>query len=198
MPRRGSAKRRRERAGLPDVKPGRVGWVHGTKLTFMHSFKDAYVKAAELNKYGYHTSWGGDLEIDQDVASDVDSEKDVDALPAEEAEARAVYHKILRTVSNLMVKIKKRCSYKIDGRKSARGYALSSAARSREGKRGCRLSKSFSTSPSSTRRRRCGRISFTSTRGGFTRSALNRALTHDGPRCQNGRTALLLSRCTTR
>ncbi|KAJ7843280.1 hypothetical protein B0H13DRAFT_1909423 [Mycena leptocephala] len=106
-----TAARKRARAGLPPVKPGKVGWVHGTKLGFFKAYKDEYLAAAEINeggsfysrvahlylaKYGYNTPWDGDLEEGQDVADNVDPNEDVDGLPAEEGEARAEYFSKLR------------------------------------------------------------------------------------------------------
>ncbi|KAJ7773604.1 hypothetical protein DFH07DRAFT_952651 [Mycena maculata] len=85
MPRRGTAKRRRERMGLPPVKPGKVAWVHGTKLAFFTAQKDAYYAAVEmkevgefyskmaqvyLKKYGYSVDWHEDLKEGQEVADD--------------------------------------------------------------------------------------------------------------------------------
>ncbi|KAJ7838422.1 hypothetical protein B0H13DRAFT_2367447 [Mycena leptocephala] len=111
MPRAGTAARRRAREGLPPVKPGKVGWVHGTKLVFFTAQKDEYLAAAEINKassfysmvahlylqkYGYNTPWDGDLENGQEVADDVDPDEDVDSLPAGEGEARAEYFSKLR------------------------------------------------------------------------------------------------------
>lgn len=99
MPRKGTAARRRAREGLPPVKPGKIAWVHGTKLVFFEAHKDAFLAAAEikemgdfysrvsqlyLNKYGYNTPWDEDLEEGQDVADDVDPDEDVDSLSREE------------------------------------------------------------------------------------------------------------------
>ncbi|KAJ6557770.1 hypothetical protein B0H19DRAFT_1070384 [Mycena capillaripes] len=106
-------RRRRQRAGLPPVKPGKVGWVHGTKLVFFKKFKDDYLAAAEIKEtgtfyscvtqeylkiYGYNIPWDGDLEDGQEVADDVDPDKDVDSLMLEEAEEQAVYYKKLRGI----------------------------------------------------------------------------------------------------
>ncbi|KAJ7864264.1 hypothetical protein B0H14DRAFT_2574477 [Mycena olivaceomarginata] len=111
MPRAGTARRRRERAGLPPVKPGKPSWVHGTKLVFFQAFKDDFLAAAEikatgpfysrvgqlyLDKYGYHTAWNDDLPDGEDVADDVDPDEDVDSLDPEEADFRAAYFKQLR------------------------------------------------------------------------------------------------------
>ncbi|KAJ7475543.1 hypothetical protein B0H11DRAFT_2235253 [Mycena galericulata] len=111
MPRAGTADRRRRRAGLAAVKPGKVGWVHGTKLKFFKDEEKAYDAAAELKttgdfysrmaqryleKYGYETPWEGDLEDDQDIADDVDPDEDVDELDPAVAEERATYFHILR------------------------------------------------------------------------------------------------------
>ncbi|KAJ7920722.1 hypothetical protein B0H13DRAFT_1867226 [Mycena leptocephala] len=107
----GTAARRRERQGLPPVKPGKIGWIHGSKLQFFEVHKDDYLAAAEiketgdfysrvarlyLDKYGYNTPWDGDLEEGQDVADDVDPDEDVDSLSSEEGERRAEYFKKLR------------------------------------------------------------------------------------------------------
>ncbi|KAJ7042733.1 hypothetical protein C8F04DRAFT_1251547 [Mycena alexandri] len=106
MPRAGTARRRREREGLPPAKPGQVGWVHGTKLVFFQAFKNDFLSAVEtktqgafyskvahlyLAKYGYHTAWKDDLENQDDIADDVDPDKDVNELSIEEAESRAEY-----------------------------------------------------------------------------------------------------------
>ncbi|KAJ7127926.1 hypothetical protein C8R44DRAFT_733329 [Mycena epipterygia] len=106
-----SARRRRARLGLPDVKPGKTGWVHGTKLVFFQAHKEDFLASAEikqtgafytrmgqlyLKKYGYNVDWNEDLDEDDDVASDVDEDEDIDSLSVEEGEARAQYFKTLR------------------------------------------------------------------------------------------------------
>ncbi|KAJ7446039.1 hypothetical protein B0H11DRAFT_1930380 [Mycena galericulata] len=111
MPRAGTADRRRRRLGLSPVKPGKLGWVHGTKLAFFSAHKKDYDAAAEnkttgpfyshmahlyLDKYGYNTPWDGDLEDDQDIADDVDPDEDVDKVPTDVAEERANYYHRLR------------------------------------------------------------------------------------------------------
>ncbi|KAJ7802391.1 hypothetical protein B0H13DRAFT_2389627 [Mycena leptocephala] len=113
MPRAGTAARRRAREGLPPVKPGKRGWVHGTKLLFFEGHKDAFMAATEiketgdfydkmsqlyLKKYGYNTDWDDDLDEDQEVADDVDRNEDEDSLTLteEEAEEHATYFKKLR------------------------------------------------------------------------------------------------------
>jgi hypothetical protein len=116
MGRKGAAERRRVRLGLPPVKPGKIGWVHGTKLTFFEGFKDQFLAAAEikdtggfysrvaqkyLDIYGYNTPWEGDLEDGQEVADDVDPDEDVNTLPQEVGEERADYYVKLRGVSKL-------------------------------------------------------------------------------------------------
>jgi hypothetical protein len=87
----------------------------------MTSYKDAFIKAAELGKveagkfyddvardylkkYGYHTPYDVDLREDQDVASDVDENEDVDTLPPEEGTARSAYFDDVRKVSILTTK----------------------------------------------------------------------------------------------
>ncbi|KAJ7665758.1 hypothetical protein B0H17DRAFT_1210765 [Mycena rosella] len=97
--------------GTPPVKPGKVGWVHGTKLAFFRGYKQDFLAAAEnkstgafysrisrlyLAKYGYNLAWRDNLDGDDDVVSDVDKEEDVDILLPEEAECRATYFKVLR------------------------------------------------------------------------------------------------------
>ncbi|KAF8166426.1 hypothetical protein K438DRAFT_1775110 [Mycena galopus ATCC 62051] len=87
MPHAGTAKRQREQAGLPPIKPGRRGWVYGSKLEFFRAHKDTFIAAAVLgksgnfysevgqlylDKYGYHSGWNEDLPKGQDVADDVD------------------------------------------------------------------------------------------------------------------------------
>ncbi|KAJ7712106.1 hypothetical protein B0H16DRAFT_1744532 [Mycena metata] len=111
MARAGTAKRRRQRLGLGPAKPGKIGWVHGTKLPFFAAHKDSYLAAAEIKQtgefydamaqlylktYGYNTAWDGDLEDGQEVADDVDPNEDVDSLLPEETEERATYFKRLR------------------------------------------------------------------------------------------------------
>ncbi|KAF8210234.1 hypothetical protein K438DRAFT_1959508 [Mycena galopus ATCC 62051] len=111
MPRAGTAARRCERAGLPPVKPGKVGWVHGSKLPFFQAHKDKFLAAAEtggtaafyklvvqlyLGKYGYNVPWTSDLKKGQDVADDVDPDEDIDVLLPEMAAGRAAYFILLR------------------------------------------------------------------------------------------------------
>ncbi|KAJ7863655.1 hypothetical protein B0H14DRAFT_2574824 [Mycena olivaceomarginata] len=101
MPRAGTAARRREHEGRSPAKPGKVGWVHGTKLPFFQAHKDEFLAAAEIKgtgafyekiahlylaKYGYNLDWHEDLHSDQDVADDVDPTEDVNSLDPEEAE----------------------------------------------------------------------------------------------------------------
>jgi hypothetical protein len=89
--------------------------VHGTKLPFFEEHRQDYLAAAEikgtgafyekiahlyLRKYGYHTPWNGDLNSDQDVASDVDLDEDVDNLEPDETTSRATYFKVMKVVSN--------------------------------------------------------------------------------------------------
>ncbi|KAJ6463637.1 hypothetical protein C8R47DRAFT_1225128 [Mycena vitilis] len=111
MPRAGTTTKQRAKEGLPPLKPGKPGWVQGSKLPFMETFRDAFLAAVEvkkqgalydtiaheyLDKYGYHTAWDGDLEEGQVVADDVDPDEDVNALSPEEANSRAAYFKKLR------------------------------------------------------------------------------------------------------
>ncbi|KAJ7794069.1 hypothetical protein B0H14DRAFT_3497393 [Mycena olivaceomarginata] len=111
MPRAGTATRRRAREGLAPVKPGKISWVHGTKLPFFQAHREAYLEAAELRetgefyeklahlylaKYGYNTDWAGDLEDGLIVAADVDPDEDVDTLLPEESARRAEYFKKLK------------------------------------------------------------------------------------------------------
>ncbi|KAK7057359.1 hypothetical protein R3P38DRAFT_2759626 [Favolaschia claudopus] len=111
MPREGSAARKRARLGLPDVKPGKPGWVRGTKIKFFEKLIPDFLAAAEtgktgkfydsaaqayLAKYGYCTPWDGDLEEGQEVADDVDPDEDSDLLDPVEAAARHTYYKELR------------------------------------------------------------------------------------------------------
>jgi hypothetical protein len=115
MPRAGTAARRRAHEGKAPGKPGKTSWVHGTKLPFFEEHRQDYLAAAEikgtgafyekiahlyLRKYGYHTPWNGDLNSDQDVASDVDLDEDVDDLELDEAASRATYFKVMKVVSN--------------------------------------------------------------------------------------------------
>ncbi|KAJ7148605.1 hypothetical protein C8R46DRAFT_1231121 [Mycena filopes] len=111
MTRPGESARKRARQGLPPAKPGKPGWVHGTKVAFFEAMKDEYLAAAELNAtgpfykraaaaylavYGYNTPFDKDLEEGQTVADDVDPTEDVDSIPTDEATARAAYFKTLR------------------------------------------------------------------------------------------------------
>ncbi|KAJ7853403.1 hypothetical protein B0H13DRAFT_1904079 [Mycena leptocephala] len=106
-----AAEQRRVRLGLPPVKPGKIGWVHGTKLTFLEGFQEQFLAAAEikrigafysavakkyLEKYGYNTPWEGDLKDGQTVADDVNPDEDINSLSKEEGEARAKYYHKLR------------------------------------------------------------------------------------------------------
>ncbi|KAJ7758478.1 hypothetical protein DFH07DRAFT_958338 [Mycena maculata] len=113
MPRAGTAARCRARLGEDPVKPGRKPWIHGTKLKFFETFKDPYIKAAEisqveagrlyddvtneyLKKYGYNLAYDEDLRSDQDIASDVDEDENVNDIPPEEAASRADYCAVVR------------------------------------------------------------------------------------------------------
>jgi hypothetical protein len=113
MPRAGTAARRREREGRSPAKPGKVGWVHGTKLPFFQAHKDEFLAATEIKgtgafyekiahlylaKYGYNLDWHEDLHSDQDVADDVDPTEDVNSLDPEEAERRNMFFKKLKQV----------------------------------------------------------------------------------------------------
>ncbi|KAJ7718491.1 hypothetical protein DFH07DRAFT_973279 [Mycena maculata] len=111
MPRKGTAKRKRECLGLAPVKPGKRSWVFGSKLTFLESFEDEYRAAAEikatgdfyskiaqlfLKKFGYELNWDEDLDDGQDVADDIDPNEDIDNLDAEESTWRAQYYTEVR------------------------------------------------------------------------------------------------------
>jgi hypothetical protein len=93
------------------VKPGKQGWVHGTKLAFFTAYKEDFIAASELKatggfythiaklyltKYGYNMAWNADLEEGQDVADDIDKDEDVDTLLPEVAEAWSAYYTKLR------------------------------------------------------------------------------------------------------
>ncbi|KAJ6564313.1 hypothetical protein B0H19DRAFT_1067880 [Mycena capillaripes] len=121
MTRLGASARKREKAGLPPTKPGRISWVHSSKLVFMCVFKEDFIKAAELGKvqagkfyddvadqylakYGYKTPYDSDLDEGQDVASDVDEDEDVDELQPEEAEERSNKNKKPTTFRELFGK----------------------------------------------------------------------------------------------
>ncbi|KAF8208329.1 hypothetical protein K438DRAFT_1961822 [Mycena galopus ATCC 62051] len=112
MPRKGAAQRARERQGLPPVKPGKQGWVHGSKLRFFQGHKDEFVAAVEVNKtgafyssiakqylavYGYNTAWDADLPQGQSAAVDIDPNENVNAIDPEEAERRREYFKLLHS-----------------------------------------------------------------------------------------------------
>ncbi|KAJ7829014.1 hypothetical protein B0H14DRAFT_3465977 [Mycena olivaceomarginata] len=113
MPRPGTAARRRAREGLPPANPGPVGWVRGTKVAFLEGYKDDFINATVqgkvkagkfyddvandyLKKYGYKTPWDGDLKEGEEVASDVEEDEDVDAIPPAVAEMRSEYFNNLR------------------------------------------------------------------------------------------------------
>ncbi|KAJ7873071.1 hypothetical protein B0H14DRAFT_3438511 [Mycena olivaceomarginata] len=114
MPHAGTAKWRRQRLGLLPAKPGPIGWVHGTKVEFMESYKEDFIRVMEIGKveagkfyddvardylakYGYNTPWNGDLKEGADIASDVDEDEDIDSLAPVEAEARSKYFNTVRT-----------------------------------------------------------------------------------------------------
>ncbi|KAJ6469661.1 hypothetical protein C8R47DRAFT_1078031 [Mycena vitilis] len=103
--------RQRAKQGLPPLKPGKPGWVKGTKLPWLQGYKQAFLDAVEVKKngvlydtiahdylsiYGYNTAWDADLEPGQTVADDVDPDEDINLLSPEEAAARAEYFKKLR------------------------------------------------------------------------------------------------------
>ncbi|KAJ6463764.1 hypothetical protein C8R47DRAFT_1079759 [Mycena vitilis] len=111
MTRIGAAAKKRQREGLPPVKPGLPSWVHGTKETFFAAMKDDFRAAKEVGRmgsfydeaahkylgiYGYHTGWLEDLEEGQTVADDVDPDEDPNSVDPDEAAERAVYFKKLR------------------------------------------------------------------------------------------------------
>jgi hypothetical protein len=52
MLRAGTAACRCTREGLAPVKPGKISWVHGTKLPFFQAHREAYLEAAELRETG--------------------------------------------------------------------------------------------------------------------------------------------------
>jgi hypothetical protein len=95
------------------VKPGKISWVHGTKLPFFQAHREGYLAAAEvketgdfyeklvhlyLAKYSYNMDWAGDLNDGLTVATDVDADEDMDALSPEESATRAEYFKKLKGV----------------------------------------------------------------------------------------------------
>ncbi|KAJ7121766.1 hypothetical protein C8R43DRAFT_959544 [Mycena crocata] len=107
----GTAARKRAREGKDPVKPGKVGWVHGTKLPLFTGYKGEFLASAETKQtgefytkmahlyisiYGWHTDWDDDLAPGQTVAVDVDPNEDVDSLLPEVAAWRAEYFKKLR------------------------------------------------------------------------------------------------------
>ncbi|KAJ7761477.1 hypothetical protein B0H14DRAFT_3510963 [Mycena olivaceomarginata] len=113
MPRPGTAAHRRAREGLPPANPGPVGWVRGTEVAFLEGYKDDFINATVqgkvkagkfyddvandyLKKYGYKTPWDGDLKEGEEVASDVEEDEDVDAIPPAVAEMRSEYFNNLR------------------------------------------------------------------------------------------------------
>jgi hypothetical protein len=145
MGRKGTAARRRAREGLAPVKPGKVGWVHGTKVAFFKKFKKDYLAAAELNRtgafyswiaqnylatYGYNIPWDGNLEEGQTVADNVDPAEDVDSLSIEEGEERAAYYTKLRGVSSAAIHRWALLTYLT--RKSGCGTILSTAGLSKK------------------------------------------------------------------
>jgi hypothetical protein len=117
MPRKGHATKKCAREGLGPVKPGKRGWVFGSKLPFFQGQKEEYLAATEikgtggfyskmsqryLDKYRYHTDWDEDLDEGQDVADDVDPDEDVDNLPEAEENERLEYYQKLRGVSQFV------------------------------------------------------------------------------------------------
>jgi hypothetical protein len=165
MGRAGTAARRRARQGLPPVKPGKVGWVHGTKLDFFKRMKSEYLAALEvkhvggfysaaaqkyLGTYGYNTPWEGDLEEGKTVADDVDPDEDVDSVPAEVAEERAAYYRQLQGVSSHHGALYGNYELTLLARESAFGSTASTARWRKKRKR--LPSGRFSTSLSSTPR----------------------------------------------
>ncbi|KAJ6458522.1 hypothetical protein C8R45DRAFT_1110053 [Mycena sanguinolenta] len=112
MARAGTAARRRAREGKSPVKPGKIGWVHSTKLAFFSAHKNDFLAAAETGKtgpfyssigklylgtYRFNTPWEGDLPDGKEIADDVDPNEDVNSLAPEVATARAEYFKVLRS-----------------------------------------------------------------------------------------------------
>ncbi|KAJ7809287.1 hypothetical protein B0H14DRAFT_2608181 [Mycena olivaceomarginata] len=103
----------RHQKGQPKAKPGRLPWVHGTKLSFFVRRKEDWLRESEANRLGafyskmsklYVKKYGYHLADDQDLAGDVEDPPDEAAdevvhevmLP-EEQEFRTEYTKNLRT-----------------------------------------------------------------------------------------------------
>ncbi|KAJ7902359.1 hypothetical protein B0H13DRAFT_1882605 [Mycena leptocephala] len=109
---RGKPTRTKRRAGEAAAKPGKPGWVWGTKLTFFENRKDAWVKASENKNAGdfyskmaklYTAKYGFELADDEDFEVDVADPPDWVAdkvvnvrLSAEETKMRQDTHTKLR------------------------------------------------------------------------------------------------------
>ncbi|KAF7373976.1 hypothetical protein MSAN_00610300 [Mycena sanguinolenta] len=106
-------KRGRHVKGQPKARPGKLSWVHGTKLSFFARRKaewlreaDAgrsgsfYTKMAKLyvKKYGYHLADDQDLAVDiEDPPDSAANEVTHEVLTPAEADFRKTYMKNLRT-----------------------------------------------------------------------------------------------------
>ncbi|KAJ7840483.1 hypothetical protein B0H14DRAFT_3458019 [Mycena olivaceomarginata] len=113
MPHAGTAKRRRQHLGLPPARPGPIGWVHGTKVEFMESYKEDFIRVTEIGKVeagkfydnvarDYLAKYG--WKEGADIASDVDEDEDIDSLAPAEAEARSKYFNAVRTKAALWLR----------------------------------------------------------------------------------------------
>ncbi|KAJ6476008.1 hypothetical protein C8R47DRAFT_1220475 [Mycena vitilis] len=106
-------KRPRHKRGAPKARPGRTGWVHGTKEVFFEARKEEWLRESEANragafytkmaklyfkKYGYHLADNQDLAVDvadppDSAANEVVHEK----RSKEETEFRAASLKTVRS-----------------------------------------------------------------------------------------------------
>jgi hypothetical protein len=110
---------KKRKAGDPPRKPGKIGWIWGTKLTFFEARKDVWVTASETKQSGnfylkmaklYTAKYGIDLGDDEDFEHDVADPPDWVAdkvtnirLSPEETASRQAYHSMLKAVCGLLL-----------------------------------------------------------------------------------------------
>jgi hypothetical protein len=134
------AKKRRHRAGESKEKPGKVSWVHGTKLKFFEGRKPQWLSSTEAGKSGpfytkmarlYTLKYGYELKDHEDLAEDIADPPDEEAdrvvneiLEEGVAQARAAHFKKLREVCEIE-RIYKRRDSRLTSSESERGTAAS-------------------------------------------------------------------------
>lgn len=113
-----------------------MAFLEGYKDDFINATVQGKVKAGKfyddvandyLKKYGYKTPWDGDLKEGEEVASDVEEDEDVDAIPPAVAEMRSEYFNNLRKVCPLSAALRERRGSKKTRRRSPLGIAASTA-----------------------------------------------------------------------